>query len=425
MKTRETINKNADTVKFAEHFKTKSSIKNLLKKVPNAKDVAVLFENTKYGKEILEYSNLNDQFDIILSEVFGIYTAKVLAWRATGDNRPLSARVELFRDLIINRMKKAPGTEIAGSLGDFMKSSTGKEIEKVLTGAGIHEDEDLYLNIIIMIAARTFINNAMVDAEEVIVENAGHTTATKKPENTTSSDDNKEELLVIDAEEPKLSKEVQKILEMVDAMDADVSDDEIRRFVSIVKPFVPDLLNVLYEVIDKYEMTNDIWRGNVVQRIIKDLEHSENLDDKMKSLLAFVASTKCDNNGEIILRSLFFVIIDLINHSTEDEHLYQDAKFIIRLVKSEQNSGAFLEEMVNQANRVNEIINDFNKVKTETKVKPEVKVEPVVPVVEQKKAEPVKEVTPVVTSQPSTSNNSSKMNISIGSFAASFMKFPA
>lgn len=418
MKTRETINKNADTVKFAEHFKTKSSIKNLLKKVPNAKDVAVLFENTKYGKEILEYSNLNDQFDIILSDVFGIYTAKVLTWRATGDNRPLSARVELFRDLIINRMKKAPGTEIAGSLGDFMKSATGKEIEKVLTGAGINEGEDLYLNIIIMIAVRTFINNAMVEAEEVTVENAGHTTATKKPETTTNSDDNKEELLVV---EPKLSKEVEKVLEMVDDMDADVSDDEIRRFVSIAKPFAPDLLNVLYEVIGKYGMTIDIWRGNVVQRIIKDLEHGENLDDKMKSLLAFVASTKCDNNGEIILRSLFFIIIDLINHSTDDEHLYQDAKFIIRLVKSEQNSGAFLEELVSQANRVNEIIKEFNGTSTETKVKPEVKVEPVV---EQKKVESAKEVVPVAVNQSST-NNSSRMNISIGGFAASFMKFPA
>lgn len=423
MKTREIINKNADTVKFAEHFKTKSSIKNLLKKVPNAKDVAVLFENTKYGKEILEYSNLNDQFDIILSDVFGIYTAKVLTWRATGDNRPLSARVELFRDLIINRMKKAPGTEIAGSLGDFMKSATGKEIEKILTGAGINEGEDLYLNIIIMIAARTFINNAMVEAEEVIVENAGHTTTTKKLEDP-SSDDNKDELLVIDEEEPKLSKEVQKILEMVDGMGADVTDDEIRRFVSIVKPFVPDLLNVLYDVIGKYEMTNEIWRGSIVQRIIKDLEHSETLDDKMKSLLAFVASTRCDNNGEIILRSLFFVIIDLINHSTEDEHLYQDAKFIIRLVKSEQNSGAFLEEMVNQANRVNEIIKEFNGVKAEPNVKPEVKVESVVPVVEQKKAESVKEVAPVVTSQSSMSNGS-RMNIGIGRFVASFMKFPA
>ena len=412
MKTREIINKNNDTVKFAEHFKTKSSIKNLLKKVPNAKDISVLFENAKYGKEILEYSNLNEQFDIVLSDAFNTYTAKVLTWRATGDNRPLSARVELFRDLVVDRMKQAP--EIGGTLGDFMKSATGKEINKVLTGAGVKEDEDLYLNIIIMIAARTFINNAMVETE-TIVENAGHSTvSTKKPEES-------HEVIVVD-EEHEMSKEVQKVIEMVSGMDATVSDDEIKRFVSIVKPFVPDVLDALYETIDKCVMTHEIWTGSIVQRIVRDLKHSENLDNRLKGLLAYIAGTTCNDNGEIILRNLFFIVIDLINHSTDDEHLYQDAKFIIRLMKSDENSGAFLEEMIAQAGRVCNIIDEFNGIKPEVKVEPATVVSaPVALVVtEQKKSEPVKEVVvqPTVNKKPTLGSN-------VTSFAASFIKFPA
>lgn len=422
MKTREIINKNNDTVKFANHFNTNSSIKNLLKKVPNAKGISVLFKNTKYGNEILGYSNINEQFDIVLSDVFNAYTAKVLAWRATGDNRPLSSRVELFRDLVFDRVREAP--EIGGTLGDFMKSATGKEISKVLKNAGIKEDEDLYINIIIMIAVRTFIINTMTEPEvveaEIVIENAGHNAfSTKKTEEEVH------EIVVVDKEVPKMSKEVQKIMEMISEMNATVSDDEIKRFVSIVKPFVPDVLDALYKRIDKCVMTNELWTGNIAQRIVRDLKHSENLDERMKGLLAYVAGMKCDG-GEVVIRNLFFVVIDLINHSTDDEHLYQDAKFIIRLMKSDDNMNNFLEEMVGQGGRINDIINEFNGFRddvpvvveqTKTKLPTPVEAEDATKKIEKK-------VDTNNTDQPSpTNDNTLKLDLSVFSTLSKFIRF--
>ena len=353
MKTREMINKDENTVNFANHFNTKQSIKNLLKKVPNAKKISPLFENPKYGKEILEYSNLNEQFDIILSDVFSIYTRQVADWRSTGDNRSTSARDEFFRDLVINRMKKAPGKEIAATLGDFMKSSTGKEIEKTLADAGIKEDDDLYLNIVVWIAARTFINNAMVVAEvvgnvEQQVEHAAHSSSSPK----------KEEIIEVTAKE-EIPTEVEKVIEMVKDMEPNVSNDEINRFVSIVKPFVPMMIETFGKTLDKCNMTEEIWKSESVQSIVRSFNSFKNFSDRDKKLMAIICRESDD--APIIARSTFFIVLDLLRHPTDDKHLYEDAKFLIRLAKSEENTNALLEELINQSPRVSNIIAEIEE----------------------------------------------------------------
>ena len=357
MKTRETIKKNQDTVKFAEHFKTKSSIKNLLKKIPEAKKLQHLFENPKYGKEILEYSNISDNFDVILSDVFTAYTAQITVWRETGDNRPLSARVDLFKDLLSDRMKRNPGAEIAASLGDFMKSATGKHIDKVLVEAGIKEDNNLYLNIIILVAARAFINNALVEAEEIEpeVENAGHSSTSKKDaENETT------ELAIVEGLSQR-SEEFLKIAEMFENINPNISNDEIRSMVTIIRPYIPKFVDEFCEAIDKeVMMTDKIWHHSVVQRIIKDIDNHNNLDNRVKNLLAFVADVGFEEGNELVMRDLFFIIIDIINHPSDDEHLYEDAKFIVKFKNAEVNPNAFIEEIVDQSTRINNIISEFN-----------------------------------------------------------------
>ena len=367
MKTREMINKDENTVNFANHFNTKQSIKNLLKKVPNAKKISPLFENPKYGKEILEYSNLNEQFDIILSDVFSIYTRQVADWRSTGDNRSTSARDEFFRDLVINRMKKAPGKEIAATLGDFMKSATGKEIEKTLADAGIKEGDDLYLNIIIWIAARTFINNVMVVTEvvgnvEQQVEHAAHSSSSPK----------KEEIIIIDTEEKTeesdkrnnlyqdLSPEVKKVLEMIDDMNSNVSDDQIRQFTCIIKPYIPNMLKTFRSFLDnneKCKMTDIIWRSKTNQAIIKSFTPGRKFTDDEKKVLAFAYNEY--NNSPAIAKSIFFVIIDILRHPSDDSHIYNNAKFLIRMLKAGVNNNAFLEEIIDQASRMTKIVNEI------------------------------------------------------------------
>lgn len=354
MLTREMIIKDDATSKFAEHFKTKNSIKNLLKKVPNAKTISTLFEDEKYGNEILGYSNLEEQFDTVMKDVFALYTAQVAEWREEGNNRPLPARVDLLKDLLSERMKKAPGSDIAASLGDFMKSTTGKEVDKILKDAGIEDTNGLYLDLLTWVAARTIIIRATIPVEkvegEIIVENAGHTATKKEPK----------EIVVV---EPPKNEKFDKVIELITGLDANVSDDEILRVVTIIKPFIPELVEEFSKRLDEIsvEACEKLKKTRVATMIRKELPEKFSIKGiNVDKLIAFIGSMNLEAGEDVMVRNLFFIIVDVLRNLDNDEKLYEAAKFIIKMFKCCDNESAFVEELLMQSSRVNDIIKELH-----------------------------------------------------------------
>lgn len=426
MLTREMINKDDATSKFAEHFKTKNSIKNLLKKVPNAKTISTLFEDEKYGVEILGYSNLEEQFDIVMKDVFALYTAQVTEWREEGNNRPLPARVDLLKDLLSERMKKAPGSEIAASLGDFMKSATGKEVDKILKDAGIEDTNSLYLDVLTWVAARSIIIRATVPVEkvegEIVVENAGHTATKKEP---------KEIVVVESTKENKFDK----VIELITGLDANVSDDEILRVVSIIKPFIPELVEEFSKKLDEIsaEACKKVKNTRVVTMIRKELPEKFTLKGiDVNKLIAFVGSMDFGTGADVMVRNLFFIIVDTLRNLDNDEKLYETAKFIIKMLKCCDNESAFVEELLMQSSRVNDIIKELSASGgTTTKTSSTTEANPVVQGSKPAKEESTGEYQMTADEKEFAEKYASERNgnytfgMGIGKLAASYIRRPA
>jgi hypothetical protein len=157
---KQVITKNADVVKFVEHFGTKASMKNILKGFSNPKGIQVILEDEKFAEEILAYGNIAGNLETVLVDVFKSYEETYMEWKTSGNTRSYPDRVQFILGLIDDRIKTEPGPDIVTSLGDFAKSATGKTIEKVMKDAGNDKDDDL-MDIMLYAATRHLINKTM------------------------------------------------------------------------------------------------------------------------------------------------------------------------------------------------------------------------------------------------------------------------
>ncbi|MCM1220729.1 MAG: hypothetical protein NC548_40190 [Lachnospiraceae bacterium] len=115
------------TMQFAGHFKTKSSVKNLLRKVGNAKLLAPIVEDSETGVYVLSDSAVQDAIMTAVVAGFDTYVAQKADWDKNKDKRPLPERVEFFRDAVMSELDKT----------DEVKALVVKGIESAKVGAPV------------------------------------------------------------------------------------------------------------------------------------------------------------------------------------------------------------------------------------------------------------------------------------------------
>ena len=164
---RSVIESNKDCVRFAKHFQKNSSIKNMLRSFDNAKTITVAFDE-KYATEIIGYGKVRESLEVVLIDVFKEYIKKYTNDKLHGNTQGLPDRVEFLIGLIDERMKRDPGTSIVRDLGDYSKTKTGKELERIVKSVG--GDNDELMDLLLMVAVRCTINDVMSDDTESIVE---------------------------------------------------------------------------------------------------------------------------------------------------------------------------------------------------------------------------------------------------------------
>lgn len=234
------------TAQFAGHFKTKSSVKNLLRKVGNAKLLAPMVEDEETGVYALGDGEVTDAFMTAIIAGFDNYVSQKAEWDNAGDKHPLPERVEFFRDAVMVELDKT----------DEIKALIDKGIDSAKHGAHVvseylasHEDGDEVRKAILasairiaMVAAvsesnddghqtaRDVVTGEPVDAEVVTPESSasGHPVEEnpKKPEaeetpeapETTEeskkdSDTDKKEVQKVDTDVEKFLRDVCKLLD--------------------------------------------------------------------------------------------------------------------------------------------------------------------------------------------------------------------
>lgn len=207
------------TSQFAGHFKTNSSVRNLLRKYGNAKLLTSVVSDATVGNAVLSTPGTMEVFMSAIIAGFDAYVAKKAEWNDAKDKRPLPERVEFFRDAVVGELTKdefketvASAMTVVSENCESVKSLTGTDIDsdvlqKAITASAIRT---------IMIAAYNAIGTTgttsakdvktgkPVEAEVIIPESgsAGHTaeknlekpeTGSTPKEETDSQDDAKDQ----------------------------------------------------------------------------------------------------------------------------------------------------------------------------------------------------------------------------------------
>ena len=178
------INENTDTMKFADHFKFKNSIKNLLRDFPKPKVLTKAFEEESFTKALMDYEDISGKFVDIVSNAMILYTAQYKEWRENESVPGLPHRVSFFMGAVDDVMCK--DKKIADTLADFSKTEPGKEIEAIVKGAVGESDksDDVLMDLLVAMAVRETINNATSVNEEPKPEEKKPETSSKKPTNS-------------------------------------------------------------------------------------------------------------------------------------------------------------------------------------------------------------------------------------------------
>lgn len=264
---------------FTEHFKTKTSVKTLLSSYKNPKGVLNhLFEDEKYSNEMLSYANIEEELKTVLTRVCYECNERFEKLKSQAKLPKLPDRVEFFRGLVD---EGCASIHIGSNLGDFMKSSTGKEMEKIIadaTGLAGEELDDAILDISISIISRALIIKALstdtsteviekvegevVDESEVpVIENA----AKKHAEEVEAKSEEKVEE---PAKEPKTGKaEVADSFNLKGKMTkedmkdllkkaASMSESEVEHMVEAMKPYIINNMDIIKDTINSYVPKN-------------------------------------------------------------------------------------------------------------------------------------------------------------------------
>lgn len=258
------INENENTLKFAKHFNTKNSIKNLLKEFPNPKVMSQVFENKEFTDSLLTYEDVSERFISIVSNSMKLYTGQYTEWRSNGSVPGLPHRVNFFMGIVDDEMCK--DAKIADTLADFAKTDDGKEIEKIVIDAVKDSDkksDDVLMDILVAMAVRETINRALqpeeTKTEEPKVEPKPEEPKTETTEETKTDDTkvsvekleiimNNVEKFLSGLDDSKISDGIKNVLLKIS--DQNVSPDDAIKLIN-------NTLNPIYSEIVKIAKSDD------------------------------------------------------------------------------------------------------------------------------------------------------------------------
>lgn len=267
MKELREMMKSGDLItKFTEHFKSKTVVKTLLKGYKNPKGVLNQLFDKKYSNEMLGYANIEEELTGVLTKVCNECSERFEKLKSQAKLPSTPDRVEFFRGLVD---EGCASTHIGSNLGDFMKSSTGKEMEKIIadtTGLSGEELDDAILDIAISVITRALIIKALsediekvegevVDESEVpVIENSAKKHAEEKVEEPAKEPKTgKAEVADSFNLKGKMTKEdMKELLKKA----ASMTESEVEHMIEAMKPYIINNMDIIKDTINSYVPKN-------------------------------------------------------------------------------------------------------------------------------------------------------------------------
>lgn len=345
---------------FSEHFARIISIDSLIKDFSDDPKLFNIFADIKYGQEILSFSNLADQFEIILTDVFTDYTNAVLK-KHFGYIR----RIGIFKDLLTKRLEKAPGGDIAATIGDFTKSRTGKYISDTLDNLNITDDINR-VYIPVLIGIRTHIieslglsDEAKSEYEEYLAEqnkvvDANNEVTTKvtsaaRISKDTNNNGNCSDVFTkaIESLLKDSVPEFDTIISMISNMGNEPSSDDIKCFAKYARPILGDSAKLLNTIVGNMDMNSiNIATLNSISSIVEGVIDLNSIPDKNSDIIsnaALLVTALCDGMAtgkDLSLNKTFYAIMSemvylIANYAINDndKSLYDILDFVYKLLE--------------------------------------------------------------------------------------------
>ena len=176
-----TINKDEQTKKFAEHFATKQSVKNLIRVIEDDENfkghAKVLDEamNGGLGSAVLRIEGASDFFVNITANAMAKFSAQNAEWRNSGNTKSLPVRVEFLADTFCDMIKADSNKETYTNIINGMKDlAEVKALFDNLSKDGVSADhmDELIIETAAFSVLRETINRGVnfVEVEVVDVE---------------------------------------------------------------------------------------------------------------------------------------------------------------------------------------------------------------------------------------------------------------
>ena len=256
------LTNSTDMALFATACSAKNRVKDFLQGFKGGKVAEQFFNDEKFIDELLGYGTILDKFYVVFSDVFKTYRDEIKSLMDAQKVPQVSGRTKLFRDMIFDRLKVAPGDSICEQLGEFSKTPAGKNFVDTMSSVD-GADEEYLLDIAIILCTRSIMQRISevasdtnsrttitprlerVEGEIVTDINAPEATGAAHSTNTTSNSDEQEdivdvtELLVIDTATAKESGKVKDrfkdgVKKLLATINQTSTDADIKRVIEII-----------------------------------------------------------------------------------------------------------------------------------------------------------------------------------------------
>lgn len=369
---------NPEIVKFAEHFKTKSNVKNILRGYNNPKTLQQIFDDSKYAKELIGYGNLKDNFVVVVSDSMKLYAAQFKQWKESGDTRSLPDRVDFFMGCIDDRLEKEPGKNIASTLGDFSKTVSGKEIEKVITESGNDSENDM-MDILVALGVRMTIIEALdykepetseenseekketveidvLDKDGNIISKSsahhipkGNDNGDEKKETKTEEPSRSETKEEAKTEEPKrelkngfdfVDSDFKKLIDRLKGFTINSSNDEIDPVLKSLRPFIINGLGHIGTMLATYTPKNSGNNSLMMDLLPSDRKETINgiRVNKLVEVLCDIAyigsSSDSDDNKTMFAAATYlnYSALDVLLNIDNEEKFYIFGRLLVKVL---------------------------------------------------------------------------------------------
>lgn len=347
------------TETFAKAISTSKFDIRLLGELPSDESLVSIFEDIKYGEELLGYSNLSDQFDIIVTSTFSTVNDSLMNGTKY-KYKAFDKKIELFIRSLEDCMNSCTGKEIAGSLGDFSKTLTGKKISDILDHLKIEEVSDRFF-ILELLGVRTLLIKTIDPKRNTEETSNNETTSSFKPKCGIKVNDETKQMLIEEGllepasdvttnarvnnsqatnEKGGISmKNINKLMEQVNNEDLlavidmignmtnnyDEADEEA--FIKIARPLISssfDTVLAMIEFVVNEVLDNDSSNLLTAMDVISNTIDNKNIDSAVLSTTALLASMidelniDFEDDNKVIFTKLVNVISSVINSRSVD-----------------------------------------------------------------------------------------------------------